>query len=109
MTTTDISSPLLLLFPDKRTLLASNCAPAIVGPKALTLGHSARSASTRPSTRGCSGPITTMSAPTLLTYSTIDELSMYDVVDVDVAIARPYTSTAFRTFPPSIMVPPFPG
>ena len=83
-------------------MLASSSAAALLGPNTFTPGHSAASSSTTPSTSGCSGPTTTIAAPTLLTSPTTVALS-------HLVIGVPSSSVAFLIFPPSFCVPPFPG
>mmetsp|Transcript_38640 Transcript_38640/g.92424 ORF Transcript_38640/g.92424 Transcript_38640/m.92424 type:complete len:299 (+) Transcript_38640:1139-2035(+) len=85
-----------------KALLASSSAAALLGPKTLTSGHAAASSSATPSTSGCSGPTTTIAAPTLLTSPTTVALS-------HLVIGLPSSSVAFEIFPPSFCVPPFPG
>ena len=101
-------------FEGERTLLASSRAPSLVGPNTLTFGHCALSSSTTPSTSGCSGPTTTMSASTRLTNSITVALSMdvvvgSGVVGVVISVIIVMYSVAFHIFPPSARVPPFPG
>mmetsp|Transcript_16339 Transcript_16339/g.15784 ORF Transcript_16339/g.15784 Transcript_16339/m.15784 type:complete len:206 (-) Transcript_16339:91-708(-) len=79
-------------------LLASSSAAALEQPKTRTSGQAIASSSTIPSTNGCSGPTTTISALTRFVSAITVALSCF-----------PFTSTAFEIFPPSTAVPPFPG
>mmetsp|Transcript_9834 Transcript_9834/g.14369 ORF Transcript_9834/g.14369 Transcript_9834/m.14369 type:complete len:207 (-) Transcript_9834:596-1216(-) len=81
-----------------KALLASKIAASLVGPKALTSGHSSFKTFTNPSTSGASGPTTTMCAPKRFTKAKTVSLS-----------CLPLTPSALDIFPPSTAVPPLPG
>lgn len=89
----------------------------MVGPNTLTCGQCLASSSTTPSTKGCSGPTTTILACTDWTNSSTVALSMVvsGVVPLLLLPDESISVVALHIFPtpppspPSDCVPPFPG
>ena len=80
----------------EKALLASSCAAACDGPKH---GMPAASmASTRPSTRGCSGPTATSATPFCRANATMPD-----------TLSPPSAIFALLILPPASAVPPLPG